>query len=402
MNNTVHFDIEKIDKIFISHRFHLEMRGKQGANLFTIEFSSSDGYYEEEDYDESTPPPPPPPKKVFRQMTPTRVTKRQVTVPPPAIGGLIELSSSEDEYYSSTIKSSSQTTQESTDIFTLKDEDSKTNNSKKPQVDFSPKSNTNIKKPNNNINSQTANNNDKINDIDNSKNEDNNYEITEIKDETVVQVVKSTPVQRPRPTPIPQKIEHKNWPTYLITRDSKMHFNGRRLFFSFFDGSNQLYAAKCKSKNAESVFIMKGTKVHLGETADALVLVGNDSSDFSLRKNTNVDDEIMTIRIIPPKTPADTARKLTVSFFSPKDGTPARLTSKNPKLNPDGKVEHDFEGHFAVSSTKNAVLVAKANGPSMLLIRKTGPDAIEIETRFEHEDLWIFTIGIASFLSKVK
>ncbi|OHS94470.1 hypothetical protein TRFO_11083 [Tritrichomonas foetus] len=396
------------------------MKRKTGANLFTIEFSSSSDYdsYKEEEEEEKKPPPPPPVKK-HRQITPTRVTKRQVTLTP-AVAGLIELSESssnsestsnfDDVDFNPTRTTASPHQPTSKDIFTIGDSESSSlinqsaeNSPKKSDVDPNHKNtkNKHESSPKQNFKHEAISNEDINPENEKTKNDKNVNGLNEGQiNLTNKPKIDYSVIQKPKALPIP--IRTDTWPTYLITRESKMHLNGKRIFFSFFDGNKQIYAAKCKSKNAESVFIMKGKQVHLGETADAIILVGNEGSDFSLRKSSNSGDEIITVRIVPPKTPADTARKMAVTFFMPKDGTPARITSKNPGLNPDGKVEHDFEGHFAVSSMKNAVLVAKANGPNLVLIRKTGPDAIEIDVRFEHEDLWIFAIGIASFLSRVK
>lgn len=418
-----------------------------GEKLFTIEFSSS---YDYDDYDE-----PPTPQKALKlsPKKPILLSKntRQIKKEPPNLGGLIELS---DSYYESNdsgenIKSKikkinikaeqsySGDDEGEKDAFTLDDAD---------QGDYHTtdkvKTKTTITQIKDNI--SPIDSQEELNQTNNDKNnhtEDIQLNQTALSNHDSEKVAQNQPLTDQFPTdqppiiqstinqsatiqsPIDQSetVNSPNSPSakpsknlesqtqqdsqeilYLITREKKTHLNGRRLFFHLYNGSELIYTAKCKTKSAHHVYIMKGNDAHLGSDADALILIGNDSSDFSLRKKKNLGSEVMTVRILPPKTTADTTRKMTVSFFTPFDGTPAKIFTKKPCLSPNGKIEHDFEGKFAIESIKNAVLVAKHNGPKMMSIRKTGEDSLEIEPKFEHEDLWIFAIGIASFLSRVK
>lgn len=405
------------------------MTGKSGANLFTINFTSS-SYYEEEEEIKKTPiklPPQQPQKKAPPvKFTPTRITKQHITESP------IGLELSDSSYYSSyddyskdantTKTNQNKSTELDEDIFSIDGPDSNTDlqptkikkltgnyhlaSSSDHQIQTS---DPNLQQSNEQeINPNADENNDNKNSNTNEHNENeintnNSPELIQTKDSNQ----NSLPAIQTSSMSSPNKIRTNpgSWPIYLITREKKMQINGRRILFSFFEGSRQIYSAKCKGKNPHHVYIKRGDKpdsINNGDTADAIIMIGNEGTDFSLRKSSNSSNEIMTIRITPARTPADTARKLNVIFFEPRDGAPARLMSKNPCLNPDGKPEHDFEGRFAIDSVKNAVLVDKTKGPSLMFIRKTGKMAIEIEVRFEHEDLWIFAIGIASFLSKVK
>jgi hypothetical protein len=101
-------------------------------------------------------------------------------------------------------------------------------------------------------------------------------------------------------------------------------------------------------------------------------------------------------------TPVDNARKLYVTFFGQDEKVPPRFVSKNPKLSPEGKIAHDFDGRFAIDSVKNVVLAAKPDGPGLISVRKAAEDVLELEVRFDPDPLWIFAIGISSFLAKAK
>ncbi|KAK8895801.1 hypothetical protein M9Y10_013686 [Tritrichomonas musculus] len=381
------------------------MRRKPGEKLFTIEFSSS--YEDEEDELPSQEKIPQPSQK--KTFIPTKTTTIKISkTTPKNIGGLVELSNSYSDSYSYSSnatpklsvkritetpkKQDSDQFEKEKDIFTIGE------NEQSDQLDLDD-TRSKVKKTQINNNNDTQNNNTN----------QNNFQKQESDGDTPINV--KPPPRQSLPVQIEpqnstelqehQQIKPEN-PIYLIKRETKAHLNGRRIFFNFYIGDQQVYTAKCKTKNSDHVYIMKGNDAHLSSTADAIMLIGNDGSDFSLRKKEDLGEEILTIRILPPKTTADTSRKMTISFFSPLEGTPKKIFAKSPGLNPDGKIEHDFEGRFAVESIKNAVLVSKLEGPSLMFIRKTGKDAIEIEAKFKHEDLWIFSIGIASFMSKVK
>lgn len=409
------------------------MKNKTGANLFTINFSSSSSYYEEEEEEikkKIVKPPPPIKKAPIAKFTPTRITKQHIAEAP--IG--IELSDSSyysyDDYSKNDDNVKTKTTKAAEldeDVFSIDGTDSNAElqptKIMKQTGNYQISSKTNIQQRtqnDTNNNQQQIEQEKNINDDSNNTLEDKNQENNNAdKANGSSEVIKSNEPNTNEPNPnepiqgnsqtatSPSKLNMtpNSWPIYLITREKKMQINGRRILFTFNEGSRHIYSAKCKGKNPHHVYIKHGEnpdKIDNGDTADAIIMIGNEGTDFSLRKSSNSSNEIMTIRITPARTSADTARKMSVIFFEPRDGAPARLMSKNPCLNPDGKPEHDFEGRFAIDSVKNAVLVDKTKGPSLMFIRKTGKMAIEIEARFEHEDLWIFAIGIASFLSKVK
>lgn len=206
---------------------------------------------------------------------------------------------------------------------------------------------------------------------------------------------------RPAPQPvftkklvaIPKKILTS--PTYVVMREKRGL--GKSLLFTIREGKTEHFKAKAK-KSAMSIWAVgKDMKT---TNPDYSMIIGSDEKDFSLRKSSATSDEIMLIRYAPAKGPVDNARKICVFFNVVKDGSPTRLLSRNPKLNPDGKAQHDFGGKFAIDSIKNAILVGTVDGPPLVMIRKAGKDVLELDVKFPHEPIWIFAIGLSSFLSK--
>jgi hypothetical protein len=188
--------------------------------------------------------------------------------------------------------------------------------------------------------------------------------------------------------------------TYSVTRGTQKHLNGDSVYFKMQKNGQNLFTAKFKRSRLS---IFNGDKSpRLREQPDAIVLVARNFCDFSFRKSF-ASKEILTVRFASISHPSENARKMAVNFFVEVEDLPGRkLISKNPKLNDDGKVIHDFEDELAIDSVKNAVLVAQTKGPSLVLIRKMKKDILEIDVRFNHETIWIFVIGIASFLCKAK
>lgn len=388
---------------------------KPGEKLFTIEFSSSyDESYEETPRKSSAPPQNKP------IVLPNQRT-RQIPKEKPDLGGLIEISDSYYEYSDNGKSSISKVTYTKQLHTENNDNDIKNISSTSSENDQEYSgSGAEVKVIKNQIQSNTNNiiinnnltDNDNLSINDSDKLTKSSQQTNDTDDDHEVKLKspprQSRPVYIPpqtQPDPPPQEnnpTKRPEYPIYLVKRETKTHINGRRLFFNLYKGEEQIYTAKCKTKNAHHVYIMKGNEVHIKSTADAVILVGNDGCDFSLRKKEDLGDEILTVRILPPKTSADTTRRMSVCFFERIPGTPKKIFSKKPTVNPDGKIEHDFNGRFAIGSIKNAVLVSKPEGPNLLYIRKTGNNEIEIEPRFNHDDLWILALGIASFLSRVK
>lgn len=395
------FRIKFCDKICFN------MNKRRGEKLFTIQFSSSS------DESDDLPPPRSPQNSVNKPVILLNLRTRQIPKEKPDLGGLIEISDSYYEYsdHAKPLPKNKQdfaVQQKIIDSNETKNENIPTDNNNKHNSDFG--SEIDITPNNNNINNTNTpkkTEDDSI-EIDETSKIDQNNENSQDSDDYQPFHVKPPPRQSlPVHLPPQEEVESKqptkpDFPIYLIKREKKTHLNGRRIFFNFYLGEQQIYTAKCKTKTAHHVYIAKGNEAHLKSTSDAVILVGNDSSDFSLRKQEDLGNEILTVRILPPKTSADKTRRMTISFFNPLEGTPNKVFSKNPNLNPDGKVEHDFQGRFSIESVKNAVLVSKIEGQNMLYIRKTGSNEIEIEPKFKHDMLWIFAIGIASFMSKVK
>ncbi|OHT12220.1 hypothetical protein TRFO_18133 [Tritrichomonas foetus] len=384
------------------------------SNLFTIEFSDSEESDNENNQDSRNGVYLPNKRSLERNknqprhISPTVVTKRHVKELPQKSGTIIELSSessdieslekselSRSEHPAETVQANYQSknankyekngqdkndeSNSDSDIFIINESSNSKKNHKK-----SPEMKKTMNKNENKI--------DKLQEkeqIDQPNKEMKENQTIE-KDDS-----KKLIVQKPEND---ENIKTENdiqvWKKYTVTREKKAHLNGRRLFFSLFDENKILYAAKTKTKNSKTINIKKGSEAHLSAKSDAIILVGNEGRNFSLRNKSNTGEEIITIKVSPPKNKSNEIRKMTINFFEPMKDTPLVLTSNYSKM----KKDHNFK----IKSIKNNILTEKGKDQNKLIIRRSNDNDLEIEIGFMHDELWAFAFGIASFLSYVK
>jgi hypothetical protein len=186
--------------------------------------------------------------------------------------------------------------------------------------------------------------------------------------------------------------------TYVCSREKKGKILGSTITFTFHENFVLLFQARFKKTKTQ--IYGAGKNMNRDSVPDCILLTSSKLLDFGLRSEVT-GCEILAIRFSFARGPVENCRRMSVTIFEDRM-TPLRMVTRNPALGSDGKVAHDFEGRFAVNSVKNAVLIMKADGPAVALVRKAGKNVIEIELRIHHEPVWAFAIAIASFLSKAK
>lgn len=200
---------------------------------------------------------------------------------------------------------------------------------------------------------------------------------------------------------IPVEVKSKEQPMYRISREKKTSLLGMSYTFLLYQTTDHILSATYK-KGAEVATIYKGQiPADKNANGDAYVSVGNKTSDFALRLESKTGEEVLSIRFYP-KEPKEAARRLTLSFFAPKEEAPSRLYSRQPTETNNGTIDFDFKGRFHITSVKNAVLFEKKSDPDLFWIRKIDRDVIELQAGFPIDPLCMFAIGLASFITEVK
>lgn len=195
---------------------------------------------------------------------------------------------------------------------------------------------------------------------------------------------------------------HKEQPksiTYLINRDVHKGIS-KSILFTLMEHGNPKFASKIRSRKDVNIPIQKNITFVSSMPIDAVLVQGSKSQDFSLRDKDSYGEQLLQIKFIPGSSPADVGRKAVITFKS-LQGMPSKLLTRTPMIDPSGIPTYDFQGHYSQKSIKNAVFYENQNGPNLLMVRKVGKNQIEIDVHFECDPLWIFAIGVASFISTV-
>ncbi|OHS93262.1 hypothetical protein TRFO_40417 [Tritrichomonas foetus] len=183
--------------------------------------------------------------------------------------------------------------------------------------------------------------------------------------------------------------------TIKIVREKRTKIGGTRLYFTGYQNSDHLYLAKAKKQNSKLIPITDSNKIHLRnkERSLAMLEMDNENSDFLLYENGPVKHHLMVVKFNAPKLEFDGMRKMHITFIGhtdlPSPVVSLPLTSVAP-----------YEGRYMMYSIKNAVLVDDSTKTPIITIRKTKSKQLEIDTHFDIPKLWLFGLGIASFLGK--
>lgn len=185
--------------------------------------------------------------------------------------------------------------------------------------------------------------------------------------------------------------------TCKIERERIHKINGTRTYFKYSEEDTEnVFIAKAKFESSEEIPINEGNDIHLSSKCFyAKLLSKNKQTLFSLHIG---NDETPTedIQFMLSRTASEGSRRMSV-FIYPDDATnigPITLESKNATEMPN------FGKLYRTTSVKNALLCPVDEDESMISIRKTSENSLEIDTMIDITSVQLFAIGIASFLGK--
>lgn len=222
-----------------------------------------------------------------------------------------------------------------------------------------------------------------------------------------------------RPCALLQKV-------YKVVETRVLPLSKMELRYKFYklDGNgslNQMFTAKCKIRENSPVYINSGTEAHYRYPEGVMLVDKKKNALFSLRTNADFEREILAIKYRKSDSVTHFSRVIQIDFnlsglqLTQSSSLPSTLSETNmkPSFYPTPKQLRtraiEFKDMFpadchpfTVKSSKNAILSENSIGPSFLIFRKVENHALEIETRFEHDPMWMCAIGISSFLNKMK
>lgn len=197
----------------------------------------------------------------------------------------------------------------------------------------------------------------------------------------------------------PNRQKQPTFKVMQIRRTKSSNIRGRRTLFVLYQYDHPIYSAKYKPiKISEYVPIFCGGEPHFKNQPQAVLLVANNNCDFSLRKDNKLGQELLTLQYRRFTTEGAHPRHLTAYFFGQNDDIPNKLENVDPEFRDDAW-SVDLNTNEAMSSIKNCKLENDEHQP-YVYIRKTQKEVLEIEIREEIDDMYVFALGISSFLCK--
>lgn len=176
--------------------------------------------------------------------------------------------------------------------------------------------------------------------------------------------------------------------SYKIVCKKKLKINGMRKFFSFFRDDTLLYTAKWKSKASTEIVISTNPTPHLSGQAEAILLIGNDFKDFSLREKNKHGTEILTNRFFN----SENHRNMAVTFFN---------MNSNGDLSLYSTRNRDFNGREIVPSIKNETLAELKQNIISIYIWKSAKNTLNIDAKPNFNVCDLFAIAISSFVCPI-
>lgn len=192
----------------------------------------------------------------------------------------------------------------------------------------------------------------------------------------------------------PSRFEYKDtFLQYLINRQIKISIKGKSYHFSFLQDQSITYNAFAQTRSSNFIYFQKNDPFSSDSLNNAVLVQGNDGKDFTLRTKPKGGHEIFTIRFSPIKS-EQSVREMVITFFEFKHVIKFKSNLK----------EHatDISGSSIIPSVKNAIIVDNHNSNTVIRIQKVRKNQLMIESILVCDPLWIFAIGISSFLSQVK
>ena len=188
--------------------------------------------------------------------------------------------------------------------------------------------------------------------------------------------------------------------TYRLVRTKNVSIRGKRIHFQLYQGGVPLLHSKIKGiKKRDVIYIAEGTDLHFGQSNYVgAILYTSNATTFSLRKQNEYGDEILTIKFIPGE--SGKPRNVSIYFTETFQGIPDKLSSRKPTLNANNEWALDMRGKFTMKSIKNCVLVDNDDN-EYAFIMKVEKKTLGIEVCNEFSNLIAMTLGITSFLCKL-
>lgn len=167
--------------------------------------------------------------------------------------------------------------------------------------------------------------------------------------------------------------------------------------FTLYDKDKILFIAKYRKASSKTIFIKKGGDIHLSKPPFdyKITMKGKEKKKFKLLVGTSNETMARISIMDSPKV----QRKVKLDFKKEEDSTgyPSRMTSRSP-YNLDGYAGPETAGKFTIRSPKNCVLEGfLCRRP--IILKTVAENDFELEIVWQLNPIYLFFLGIASFLA---
>lgn len=201
---------------------------------------------------------------------------------------------------------------------------------------------------------------------------------------------------------LPNHEHPENLIPYQMVRKTSMHLKGKRTEFTLYRDGKEILYSKIKTKSStDTIIITKGKEnFHFSsENFEAVILTTRSFTSFSLRLHGKFGPELMNIKYSPPVTDC-APRVVSAFFFSPPAGVEPDLRSKDPVITAAQTWILNLKGRIGKRSIKNCILVDSQKN-EIMSVMKTHSSTITIETVPQMSELYVFVVGVSSFLCTI-
>jgi hypothetical protein len=192
-------------------------------------------------------------------------------------------------------------------------------------------------------------------------------------------------------TPLPKTIP--NYRSCFCQRIRRLQFRAPLLFTWAADGQNT-FCAKTRQFQSNTTYINDGSEVHIKGGHQWLLLSSNHLCTFKLVRHDS-DATEMKVFITNDYDTVIGPRKFRIEI-----GDSIKLVSRIPRRKSNGAWALNFNKKYVIKSQKNAIITDEVNHP-VVIIRKIEKSTLQIETIRDFSDLYLFTLGVISFLCPV-
>jgi hypothetical protein len=179
----------------------------------------------------------------------------------------------------------------------------------------------------------------------------------------------------------------------VVLRKKRIRINGMRSFFRCGFGGEEMFVAKMKHMGSRTIPIACGDKIHLGccRNYAGMLVIENSRTDFTLKEFAETMRPLLAVQY-GAKMARNEGRKVRLTF--PGDcNLPCPLTAREMSYCELMKLGDEL------GSSKNTIF-GDEKGKVTMIVRKLGKDILEVVSELKLPPLWLFSIGIASFLGR--